>query len=140
MEVSTDLRDRADIEALVRRFYGRALHDDLLYGPFTELRAQGLDAHLPVMCDFWETVLFRAGRYHGSALNVHRNIHAAHRLTDERFRRWLTLWHSTVDEMYSGPVAERAKLQAGRIAWAMHRRLNGTDSAVLDSFLGRGAA
>ena len=27
-----------------------------------------LSAHLPVMCDFWETVLLRAGRYRRNAL------------------------------------------------------------------------
>ncbi len=140
MEVSTDLRDRADIERLLRRFYGRALHDDVLHGPFTDLRERGLDGHSPVMCDFWETVLFRAGRYRGSALTAHRHIHTEHSLTGERFARWLTLWQATVDEMFRGPVADRAKLQAGRIAWAMHRRLNGTDSPLLDAYLGRGAA
>jgi hemoglobin len=62
-----DLADRADVDALLRRFYGRALIDDVLAAPFADLRAGGLDSHLPKMCDFWETVLFRAGRYRGSA-------------------------------------------------------------------------
>lgn len=126
----TDLSDRADIEALLRRFYGRALVDELLDGPFTDLRAQGLDSHIPVMCDFWDTVLFRTGRYRGSAFEVHRTIHRAHPLTADRFDRWLTLWNATVDEMYRGPVAERAKLQAGRIARAMHRRLSSAPQRV----------
>lgn len=55
-----DLRDRADVEALLRRFYGRALDDEVLAEPFARLRATGLDDHVPTMCDFWETVLFRA--------------------------------------------------------------------------------
>ena len=43
------------------------------------------------------------------------------------FRRWLSLWHNTVDEMYDGP-ADRAKVQAGQIAWTMHRRLTDGDA------------
>lgn len=72
-EASTDLIDRADVEALLRRFYGRALADEVLAAPFSELLAVGLDSHIPTMCDFWETVLFRAGRYRGSAAGAPRH-------------------------------------------------------------------
>jgi hemoglobin len=131
----TDLVDRADVEALLRRFYERVLFDEVLVEPFAELRSVGLDAHLPTMCDFWETVLFRAGRYRGSALNVHRGIHHRTPLAAQHFVRWLTVWRDTVDQMYQGPAAERAKVQAGRIAWAMHRRLTGADAQELDVLL-----
>jgi hemoglobin len=69
-----DLADRADVDALLRRFYGRALIDDVLAAPFAELRAVGLHSHLPKMSDLWETALFRAGRYRGSALDAHREV------------------------------------------------------------------
>ncbi|WAC90331.1 group III truncated hemoglobin [Mycobacterium sp. Aquia_213] len=130
-----DLVDRADVEALLRRFYARVLIDEVLIEPFAELRSEGLDAHIPTMCDFWETVLFRAGRYRGSALTAHRVIHQRTPLSGKHFVRWLTVWRDTVDEMYRGPAAERAKLQAARIAWAMHRRLTGVDAQELDALL-----
>ena len=133
----TDLATRADVHALLARFYGRVLVDDLLAAPFTDVREKGLDAHLPVMCDFWETVLFRAGLYQGSALDVHRHVHHDHPLSHRHFVRWLTLWLDSVDAMYRGPVAEQAKVQARRIAWAMHRRLIGADAPELDAFVGR---
>ena len=63
------------MEKLLRRFYGRVLVDDVLAKPFAELQIRGLDSHIPVMCDFWETVLFRAGLYRGSALHAHRHVH-----------------------------------------------------------------
>lgn len=132
-----DLRSRDDIEALLRRFYGRVLEDDTLAEPFTEVRARGLNSHLPVMCDFWETVLFRAGLYKGSALTAHRHVHQRAPLSGRHFVRWLTTWHDTVDEMYCGPAADRAKVQAVRIAWAMHRRLTGSDAPELDALAAR---
>ncbi len=122
-----DLAGRADVEALLRRFYGRVMVDDVLAEPFTELRIRGLGSHIPVMADFWETVLFRAGLYRGSALHAHRQVHQRTPLSRRHFVRWLTTWNNTVDEMYRGPIAEHAKVQAARIAWAMHRRLTGTD-------------
>ncbi|CAM2804046.1 cyanoglobin [Mycobacterium intermedium] len=127
----SDLADRADVEALLHRFYGRALVDEVLAEPFAELRATGLDTHIPTMCDFWETVLFRAGRYRGSALAPHLKVHQQTPLSHRHFVRWLQIWHHTVDEMFQGPAAERAKVQAGRIAWAMLRRLTGDDAPEL---------
>jgi len=134
---NTDLRTRADIEALLRRFYGRVLIDDILAEPFTELKIRGLDSHLPVMADFWETVLFRAGLYRGSALHAHRLVHHRTPLSGRHFVRWLTMWNNTVDEMYRGPIAQHAKVQAARIAWAMHRRLTGTNTPELDTLVAR---
>lgn len=133
-----DVADRGDVEALLWRFYGRVLVDDLLADPFAELReVSGLASHIPVMADFWETVLFRAGLYKGSALTVHRQVHGRVALSGSHFVRWLHTWRDTVDEMFCGPMAERAKVQAGRIAWAMHRRLNGHDAPELDAMVKR---
>lgn len=132
-----DIADRADVEALLHRFYGRVMLDDILAEPFTELRVSGLGSHIPVMADFWETVLFRAGLYRGSALHAHRHIHRRTPLSGRHFVRWLSTWNNTVDEMFQGPVAERAKVQGARIAWAMHRRLTGTDTPELDTLIAR---
>ncbi|WP_255450544.1 group III truncated hemoglobin [Skermania sp. ID1734] len=133
--IRPDISGRDDIEGLLRFFYGRVLVDDELAEPFREVRAKGLDAHLPVMCDFWETVLFRAKSYGGSALQVHQGVHDRHRLSTAHFLRWLTLWTAAVDATFEGPIADRAKVQAARIAWAMHRRIVGADAAELDGLL-----
>ena len=130
-----DLATRADVEALLRRFYGQVLVDDVLARPFTEIRVRGLESHLPVMCDFWETVLFRAGLYRGRAVVAHQPVHDRHAFTAGHFLRWLALWNSTIDQMYRGPVAEHAKTQAARIARAMHHRLTGTHSEELDALV-----
>lgn len=132
-----DILGRADIEAVLRHFYGTALHDDVLDEPFAALREMGLDGHIPTMCDFWETVLFRAGVYKGSALTVHRDLHGRTPLSASHFIRWLTLWRGAVDDLFEGPVAEHAKVQAARIAWSMHRRLTGVDARELDALIGR---
>lgn len=126
-----DLESRADIEALLRSFYGQALHDELLAEPFAEIRERGLESHLPVMCDFWETVLFRAGRYRRNALHAHQHVHNRVPLSDKHFLRWLALWSATVDRMYRGPVAEHAKVQATRIAGSLHYRLTGDHASDL---------
>ncbi len=76
-----------------------------------------------MICDFWQAVIFRAGTYRRNAFGVHAELHARVRLTPELFARWLELWITTVDDLHSGPHADRAKLQAHRIADSMSRRL-----------------
>jgi hemoglobin len=95
------------------------------------LCSRGLEEHLPIMCDFWETVLSRAGVYRRNALHAHRRIHRETPLAAPHFARWLALWTTSIDHMYRGPVAEHAKIQAARIATAMHRRLTGTHAPQL---------
>lgn len=120
-----DIEDRSDIELLAQVFYERAFADALLGPVFVDVAHMDLDAHMPIICDFWETVIFRAGLYKRNALQVHLDLHGKSPLTPEHFGRWLDLWHQTVDEYFSGDAAGRAKVQAARIAWSMSRRLMG---------------
>lgn len=124
-----DIRDRTDIARLVTEFYRRAFADDLLGPIFVDIARMDLAAHLPIMCDFWETVLLRAGTYRRNAFTVHVGLHqraelGADGLTAEMFARWLALWSATVDDLFTGPVAEHANLQATRIGASIHRRLH----------------
>ena len=120
-----DLTDRRDVEVLVREFYTRAFADPLLGPIFRDVARMDLEKHLPVMCDFWQTVLFRAGLYRRNALQVHAELHALSPLSSEHFARWLAVWTGTVDDCFSGEKAELAKTQAGRIAYSISRRLLG---------------
>ena len=96
-----DLANRGDVEALLRRLYGQVLVDDILAEPFAEIRMNGPESHLPVMCDFWQTVLFRAGLYGRSEVRAHHPVRAGDGLL--HVRRWLKLWNSAIDQMYHGP-------------------------------------
>lgn len=136
-DAGRDVADRNDIRDLVEAFYATAFTDPLIGPVFTDVAHLDLDAHLPIMCDFWETVLFKAGRYRRNALNVHLALHRRHPLGPEHFERWLTLWHRTVDERFEGPIADRAKLQAGRIAGSMQRRLAGRSGSDFETLTRR---
>lgn len=114
-----------DVKRLIEDFYARAFADELIGHIFTDVAHMDLATHLPVMCDFWETVLFRTGTYRRNALHVHLDLHHRAPLTGEHFARWLDLWKATVDDLFAGPKAELAKTQATRIAWSMSRRLLG---------------
>lgn len=120
-----DIAGRDDIAVMVRAFYETAFEDPLLGPVFVDVAHMDLDAHMPIMCDFWEAALFTPGIYRRNALQVHVDLHAKAHLTAEHFGRWVDLWHATVDAHFTGDVADRAKEQGSRIAWSMSRRLMG---------------
>jgi hemoglobin len=125
MTALPDLTGRHDVEVLVRNFYTRAFADPLLGPIFIDVTQMDLNAHLPVMCDFWQTVLFRAALYRRNALQVHTDLHAIFPLSSQHFARWLALWVATVDDHFAGEKAKLAKTQATRIAYSISRRLLG---------------
>jgi len=122
-----DISGRTDVMALLTDFYGRCFDDELLRPVFVDIAHLDLPAHLPAMCDFWETVLFRTGAYRRNALKPHQRLDERAHLTPAHFGRWLTLWCATVDDRHAGGKADLAKVQASRIAGAMCRRITNSD-------------
>jgi hemoglobin len=119
-----DIETRDDIEELVRAFYGRAFEDRILGFIFVEVAQLDLEAHLPRIAGFWETILLGARSYSGGAFAPHAALNAKVRLFPGHFERWLWLWRKTVDERFAGPRAELAKAHAARVAAAFVARLN----------------
>jgi hemoglobin len=124
-----DIRDRDDIAELVTEFYTRAFKDQVLGPIFIDVAKMDLEAHMPIMCDFWETVLFQAGKYGRNAYGVHLDLHQKEPLTPMHFQRWHDIWETTVDDLFHGPKANLAKMQAGRVANGISGRLQRTADA-----------
>lgn len=117
-----DIESRGDIDALMIRFYGRAMSDPLIGPLFTDVAKLDLDHHLPVIGDFWESTLFGRGVYsrHGrNPLLVHAELDGKSRLEPHHFERWLELFTTTVDESFAGLRADYAKQRASAIARRM---------------------
>jgi hemoglobin len=118
-----DLRTRAQIHDLVVRFYREIVFDDLLGPVFTEVAEVDWSIHMPKLIDYWCRVLLGEPGYDGQILTAHREVHRLERFRKEFFDRWYLLFVETVDEGWRGPIAERAKAHAARIAGALARRL-----------------
>lgn len=118
-----DICTRADLERLLRDFYSQALEDPLLSHVFNDVVHMDLEAHLPVITDFWEKVLFNVGSYSGRTMEVHRRIHRRVPLTGAHFSRWLLLWYQALERGFAGPVADQAAAHANRMAAVFLRNL-----------------
>lgn len=90
-----DIQTRIDIDCLMNRFYARATRDQVIGYIFTDVAKLDLEHHLPVIGDFWETLLFGTGEYqrHGrNPLQVHARLNLKTPLRAEHFRRWLNIF------------------------------------------------
>ncbi len=134
----TDIEDRADCERLVRAFYGRALGDPVLGFIFNDVAHLDLEAHVPVIASFWETILLGAQSYRGGAFRPHAALHTRFPLRAGHFERWLWLWRMTVDELFAGERADLAKAHAQRVAVAFYGRLEAMDAARRPDHAGDG--
>ena len=114
-----DLESRKDIDALMARFYERAIGDDLIGYFFTDVAKLDLEHHLPVIGDFWEAMLFGTADYrkHGrNPLQVHAALHVKEPMRQEHFDRWLEIFDDTVASMYEGRRADVIRMRARMIA------------------------
>ena len=114
-----DIATRTDIQRLVNTFYDRVRADGLLGPIFDDVAHVNWAEHLPRMYDFWEAVLFGKAGFKGNPLGVHLALARKTELTGREFDHWVTLFCGTVDELFSGPVADEAMLRAARIAVTM---------------------
>ena len=126
----TDITSRSDIERLVDGFYVRVRADEVLAPIFDDVAHTNWDAHLPKLYDFWQSVLFGVSSFQGNPLAVHLALADQVQLGAPEFHRWLDLFSENVDALFSGPVAEDAKVRAGRIAAVMQHHIGGQNGSV----------
>lgn len=113
------IESRTDIHLLVTQFYAKVRKDDML-GPIFNGRIPEASwpAHLEKLTDFWETNLLGHIKFKGNPTQAHVSvdIEHGHTISQLHFHRWLSLWFATLDELFEGPRAERAKNGARRMA------------------------
>jgi hemoglobin len=119
-----DIECRADIEQLMVSFYGKVRQDKTIGFIFNEVVDMDWPHHIPVIVDFWETILLDNPVYKKNAMEVHYDLNKKIPLQKEHFESWLYLFNSTVDELFKGKTAALAKTRAKGIADVMLLKMN----------------
>ncbi len=114
--MKNDINTRSDIEKLVNDFYGKVQNDQLL-GPV--FRHVDWPHHLPVMYDFWSSILLGDQSYRGNPLQKHLPLP----IEGKHFDQWLKLFTETVNENFAGDKAEEVKMRAESIAGIFQLKL-----------------
>jgi hemoglobin len=122
----TDIRNRDDLVILLTAFYEKAVHDDIIGHFFTEVVPLDMKTHIPVIADFWETILLNGRSYQKNAMLPHDRINRLRHMEEKHFNRWLELFNATVDALFTGETASLAKQRALSIATVMRIRFSGS--------------
>lgn len=124
MDTKKDISCRDDIEKFIRSFYDAVVLDETIGIIFTEVVQMNWDHHIPLITDFWETILLDHPVYQKNAMEVHYQLNEKFPLEPRHFEAWLRLFNTTLDVMYAGPVAALAKKRAAGIAGLMSFKMN----------------
>ncbi len=124
MDIKKDIENRNDIELFVKAFYVKVKQDKSIGIIFNEIVPMDWEHHIPVITDFWETILLDNPVYQKNAMEVHYKLNKIYPLKKEHFVAWLHLFNSTLDEMYEGAITTLAKKRAASIASMMEYKMN----------------
>lgn len=111
-----DVSGRQEIVILVDRFYDKVRHDELLAPVFSHVN---WSHHLPVMYNFWSSMLLGDRSYAGNPFQKHLPL----AIGTHHFERWLSLFKQTVAENFRGEKAEEAVMRAESIAGIFQHRM-----------------
>jgi hemoglobin len=119
-----DICDLADIEKVLVHFYDAAIKDDTIGFFFTEVVPLDMQQHIPVIAQFWHSVLFGSSGYRNDVMAMHRVIHNKAAIEKRHLDRWVQLFTGTIDAHFAGDNAERMKQRGRSIATVMDIKLN----------------
>ena len=124
MGIKKDIETREDIEKFIRSFYEKVIQDETIGIIFTEIVPMNWEHHIPLITDFWETILLDHPVYKKNAMEVHYTLNKIFPLQKKHFTAWLYLFNQTLDEMYEGTITMLAKKRAAGIAALMEHKMN----------------
>jgi hemoglobin len=121
--MKADITTRRDIEELIIHFYEKVKMDNTIGFIFTKEIPINWDHHIPLIADFWETILLDNPVYKKNAMEVHYHVNNKIPLQEKHFETWLFLFSTTIDELYEGKIATLAKTRAKSIASIMQIKM-----------------
>ena len=95
------------------------MSDDSINYLFTDIAKIDLEDHLPILVDFWDSILFHSDTYHKNAMQPHISLHHKSPLQKHHFDTWLGYFKKSVDELFTGDNSFIIKERATSIATVM---------------------
>ncbi|EHL30618.1 group III truncated hemoglobin [Legionella drancourtii] len=104
------------IKKLVTHFYQHVQKDEVLSPVFNEVAKVDWEKHLPLLCQFWNSVMLKTNEYHGNAYQKHALLKEFATIKEEHFLRWLNLFKQEAIKHLPKEAAEEIIHRASLIA------------------------
>jgi hemoglobin len=122
--MKSDIKDRNDIDRLIRNFYMKVL-DNKDIGKFFAEAVKSWDYHQERFVDYWEAQVLFHDSYEGSPLQGHIDVDRkfGHGFKPQHFEIWLRLFEGMVNDLFEGDKAELAKEAARNMAQNIYKKM-----------------
>jgi hemoglobin len=117
------IESRDDVRLLVEDFYEKVKRDDTIGEIFNNVLFFKWETHIPIMIDFWETVLLDGTNYRGNTMRVHIELNKMYPLTPEHFAQWKKLFFKTLDKHFIGEKVDEAKNRVALMEVLMQNKI-----------------
>lgn len=119
-----EIEERTDVALLVRSFYQKVRKNKEI-GHFFNETISDWEEHLEKLTDFWESNLFYVDKFRGRPGRAHIMVDQKfdNSIEAKHFGVWLNLWWQTIDQLYEGERAERAKELARNLGTNFHMKI-----------------
>ena len=111
------------IQQLVTHFYLRVQKDELLGPIFNDVAGVDWEHHIPLLCQFWNSVMLKTNEYKGNAYMKHVLIGQEALIQEEYFTHWLDLFGQEAVKYLppdaAAEIVQRALLIAKSLQFAM---------------------
>ncbi|MFN6945644.1 MAG: group III truncated hemoglobin [Cytophagaceae bacterium] len=114
-----DIQTKEDIRCFVDSFYDKVNADAILSPVFNHHSKVNWEKHLPIMYDFWASIILGSMEYKGQPFPKHAGLP----VEKKHFEQWVHLFTQTIDDLFSGPVADMVKIRAVTIASAFRYKM-----------------
>lgn len=129
MKNKKDIAQRLDIELLINHFYTRVKSDPIIGHFFTEVVQLSWEKHIPIMIDFWESLLFDKVIYKGNPIEKHLELNKKSPMSEVHFKQWMSLFSASLDELFEGEKVELAKTKVQQIGQLMQFKIDQSNQA-----------
>lgn len=116
MSAKHDIRNKEDIELMIRTFYASLLTNEKISPVFANT---DFETHMPKMIAFWSFVLLDETGYNANVFEKHLHLH----IKEEHFGIWLHHFEKTINDLFSGEKSELAKQRAQSISYIFQNKL-----------------
>lgn len=107
------------IKKLVSHFYQRIQEDELLGPIFNDVAKVDWAHHIPLLCQFWNSIMLKTNEYHGHPYIKHVALGGKVKLTEAHFARWLMLFREEAFKYLPEPDADQIVKRATLIAGSL---------------------
>ncbi|MGD1848006.1 MAG: group III truncated hemoglobin [Salibacteraceae bacterium] len=117
------ITSRKEIALLVNEFY-QSVRADALLGPIFNgaIAEEEWTSHIEKHIDFWEGHLLGTAKFKGNPKAAHQKVDKQihYGMEQYHFGQWLNLWFDTIERLFEGPNAEKAKNTARQMASGLY--------------------